>query len=196
MARRYWTKCTATVAEGDSLHASWMQEGILGNAEAALEEARWDYCWPIVGGISIAGVGLIRAWGPVVVPVYFDRDAVLRSIYVEICADRGSAAPDRDFYAVLADGWREPDHVDTGVITINDPSVTWAVTDTSPTWQPAKEITMPRSASGRQSLVYEDPREGEATRHARYAWLSVWVDDPIIFSPDLLGVRAYESVEV
>lgn len=83
MSRTYWIDAPATWAEGRSLDAALCRESIIGNTEAVQDESGWDQCI-LLPSLLTASSGFY--FGPVVVPIRFDRNGMCRKLGIRVFA--------------------------------------------------------------------------------------------------------------
>jgi len=186
MARHYYVRCDYTPSEGDSLHAGWAKEGLLGDAEAVYEDSTiFDTCVVLPYTNILSGSGYQLALGPHPVPMRYDRDGLLRRLYFEPLVSAGTAAS-LDWHVFLTDDYREPD-------TTEDPSAAFQTTSSTVAYLTAGYIQPPREWTCRSRYSFDD---GEDRVRVVMGWVTLYCVDPGSDKPKVAGLHIYDHVDV
>jgi hypothetical protein len=185
MARTYWIRHRDSTGDGHSLDAAVLQDGVFKNTSAVEEVNTWDTCIVLPAFETCSGTWY---FGPVSVPLRFDRDGGYRQIGITPLASGGSAQT--SLFCHLVPVFR------AGVST--DDKLEWQVPSGSLTWQtegtitPSRELYLPR-------YTLSDAPSGDATDTYLTAFrraLLVFSWQSVSASPKWGGVRIREIVDV
>jgi hypothetical protein len=195
VARLYWEDFDAAASEelqsqADPFSAAIAVQMFRANNEAIFEESGYDQSIVLHASETCSG-----SWyfGPVPVPVRYDRDGLPRALKITPLCEGGTG--ERTLYCFYLDEFRDGDTTVDILRMIN-----WTVAAAATCeWQTEKTITPPRSINFPSWAGLPDAPSGDATAdyttHALYGYL-LFKWDSVATSPVWTGVRIREAVSV